>query len=242
VVYFDDVQLYRSTGQVGLFREQRQQNANGDPRTMRARSDQRNSWRPTKRCLATSRPRRQRLAAALVRSLPNSYASRAFREIKPSSRKTYRAALEPLAKAHGHRTAKITHRQAANLIAEIGEKKPAMANLTKRVLHALYKFAVKRTGSTPTPSLALIRSRRYASHLDGGRAANIREALASGNAPAPRLCAIALHVNASATSRNEPVGRCGRGTARYPAKDRNRIAPAVRHRDSDGVVAYPREA
>lgn len=71
------------------------------------------------------------------------YASRAFRNLKPSSRQTYRAALEPLAKAHGHRTAKITHRQAAKLIADIGETKPAMANLTKRVLQAVYKFAVK---------------------------------------------------------------------------------------------------
>jgi site-specific recombinase XerD len=71
------------------------------------------------------------------------YASRAFRNLKPSSKQTYRAALEPLAKVHGHRTAKITHRQTAKLIADIGETKPAMANLTKRVLQAVYKFAVK---------------------------------------------------------------------------------------------------
>jgi integrase len=71
------------------------------------------------------------------------YGSRAFRELKQSSRQTYRAALEPIAKAHGHRTAKITHRQAAKLIADIGATKPAMANLTKRVLQAVYKFAVK---------------------------------------------------------------------------------------------------
>jgi integrase len=71
------------------------------------------------------------------------YASRAFRNLKPSSKQTYRAALEPLAKAHGHRTARITHRQAAKLIADIGETKPSMANLTKRVLQAVYKFAVK---------------------------------------------------------------------------------------------------
>src|SRR5476651_1186464 len=36
------------------------------------------------------------------------YASRAFRDLKASSKQTYRAALEPLAKTHGHRTAKIT--------------------------------------------------------------------------------------------------------------------------------------
>jgi integrase len=71
------------------------------------------------------------------------YASRAFRDVKPSSQRTYRAALEPIAKAHGHRTARITHRQAAKLIADIGATKPSMANLTKKVLQAVYKFGVK---------------------------------------------------------------------------------------------------
>jgi integrase len=71
------------------------------------------------------------------------YASRAFRDVKPSSQRTYRAALEPIAKAHGHRTAKINHRQAAKLIADIGATKPSMANLTKKVLQAVYKFGVK---------------------------------------------------------------------------------------------------
>jgi integrase len=70
------------------------------------------------------------------------YASRAFRNLKQSSRQTYRAALEPIAKAHGHRTAGITHRQAAKLVSDIADK-PAMANLTKRVLQALYKYATK---------------------------------------------------------------------------------------------------
>jgi integrase len=69
--------------------------------------------------------------------------AKGMRNLKPSSKQTYRAALEPLAKAHGHRTANITHRQAAKLIADIGETKPAMANLTKRVLQAVYKYAVK---------------------------------------------------------------------------------------------------
>jgi len=71
------------------------------------------------------------------------YGSRAFRDLKASSKQTYRAALEPIAKQHGHRTARITHRHAAKVIAEIGETKPAMANLTKRVLQAVYKYAVK---------------------------------------------------------------------------------------------------
>lgn len=87
--------------------------------------------------------RSAKLAGSLGLLITEFYASRAFRNLKPSSRQTYRAALEPIAKAHGHRTARITHRQAAKLIADIGETRPAMANLTKRVLQAVYKFAVK---------------------------------------------------------------------------------------------------
>jgi integrase len=83
------------------------------------------------------------------------YASRAFRDLKASSKQTYRAALEPLAKVHGHRTARITHKQAAKLIADIGEKKPAMANLTKRVLQAVYKYAVKADWMDANPIIGI---------------------------------------------------------------------------------------
>src|ERR1700761_565387 len=84
-----------------------------------------------------------KIADSLGLLITEFYASRAFKDIKPSSRATYKAALEPLARKHGHRTARITHRQAAKIIAEMRETKPAMANLTKRVLQALYKYAVK---------------------------------------------------------------------------------------------------
>jgi hypothetical protein len=64
------------------------------------------------------------------------YGSREFKDVSPSSRKTYAHALEPLAREHGHRPALITHQQADQLIANIGERKPAMANLTKSCLTA----------------------------------------------------------------------------------------------------------
>lgn len=83
------------------------------------------------------------------------YASRAFRNLKASSRQTYRAALEPLAKIHGHRTARITHRQAAKLVADIGATRPAMANLTKRVLQAVYKYAVKADWVDANPIIGI---------------------------------------------------------------------------------------
>jgi integrase len=91
------------------------------------------------------------------------YASRSFRNLKQSSRRTYRAALEPIAKAHGHRTANITHRQAAKLISDIGDK-PAMANLTKRVLQALYKHATKAGWVDANPVIGVERYKTGTHH------------------------------------------------------------------------------
>jgi integrase len=72
------------------------------------------------------------------------YGSREFKDVTPSSRRTYARALEPLAKEHGHREAAITHQQAERLIAEIGSRRPAMANLTKSVLRRVYDFGVRQ--------------------------------------------------------------------------------------------------
>src|SRR5665811_1848363 len=66
-------------------------------------------------------PRETKIIGSLGLLITEFYASRAFRDLKPSSKQTYRAALEPIAKTHGHRTAKITHKQAAKLISDIGE-------------------------------------------------------------------------------------------------------------------------
>ena len=97
-----------------------------------------------------------KIAGSLGLLITEFYNSQTFRRsLKASSRQTYRAALEPLALAHGHRTARITHKQAAKLIAEIGETKPAMANLTKRVLQAVYKYAVKMTGVDANPIVGI---------------------------------------------------------------------------------------
>jgi len=86
------------------------------------------------------------------------YGSRAFADIKPSSRQTYRYVLEPLAKAHGHRSvALMTHRHAAKLIADIGERKPGMANLTKSVLQNLMKYAVKEGWRDDNPFIGVER-------------------------------------------------------------------------------------
>jgi integrase len=83
------------------------------------------------------------------------YSSRPFRDLKASSRKTYRRVLEPLARAHGHRTALITHLQAAKLIDDIGADKPAMANLTKAVMQNLMKYAIKAKRRQDNPFIGI---------------------------------------------------------------------------------------
>jgi len=72
------------------------------------------------------------------------YGSRPFMHLKPSSRQIYRHVLEPLAKAHGHRdVALLTHKAASKIIGDIGATKPGMANLSRSVLRALMKYAIK---------------------------------------------------------------------------------------------------
>jgi len=83
------------------------------------------------------------------------YGSREFRNIKPSSQRTYRYVLETLVAKHGHRTARINHKQASKLIAEIGEKRPAMANLTKKVLQTVYKYAAKHDWVDTNPIIGI---------------------------------------------------------------------------------------
>ena len=85
------------------------------------------------------------------------YASRPFADLKQSSKQTYRYALEPLAKLHGHRTALMTHKEASKLIQDMGAKSPGMANLTKSVLQALFKFAVKAEWRDDNPIIGIDR-------------------------------------------------------------------------------------
>lgn len=72
------------------------------------------------------------------------YAARPFLNLKPSSQRVYRSVLEALVRKHGHRQAsEMTFKNADKIIQEIGATKPAMANLTKKVLGKLMKYAIK---------------------------------------------------------------------------------------------------
>jgi integrase len=99
------------------------------------------------------------------RLITDYYASRPFQNLKPSSRQIYRYVLEPLAKAHGHRSvALMTHKHASKLIQDIGEKKPGMANLTKSVLQKMMKYAVKAEWRDDNPFIGIEPFKRGTHH------------------------------------------------------------------------------
>jgi integrase len=102
-------------------------------------------------------PTSVKLSGSLGLLITEYYGSRPFQNIKPSSRQIYRYVLEPLAKAHGHRTPQITHKQAAKLIQDIGTTRPGMANLTKSVLQKLFKYAVKAGWRDDNPIIGIER-------------------------------------------------------------------------------------
>lgn len=94
-------------------------------------------------------------AGSLGALITEFYGARPFKNLKPSSRNTYRRVLEPLARLHGHRTAMMTHLQAAKLIGDIGANKPSMANLTKAVMQNVMKYAVKAGHRPDNPFIGI---------------------------------------------------------------------------------------
>jgi integrase len=73
------------------------------------------------------------------------YESVEFVNLKPSSRRAYRSALDPLKRDHGHRSANDMPREKIlKIIEEIGTRAPGMANFTQSVLHKVFAVAVER--------------------------------------------------------------------------------------------------
>jgi integrase len=99
------------------------------------------------------------------RLITDFYGSRPFANLKPSSRKIYRYVLEPLAKAHGHRSvASMTHKHASKLIQDIGAKRPGMANLTKSILQKMMKYAVREGWRDDNPLIGIEPFKRGTHH------------------------------------------------------------------------------
>jgi enterobacteria phage integrase len=112
-------------------------------------------------CLAENKPAAPSARTgegSFGRLITEYYGSTAFRNLKPSSQKAYRYALEPLAKAHGHRLVKdMRADKIAKIIQDIGETKPGMANFTKSVLQKLMKYAVKAKWRSDNPVIGIDR-------------------------------------------------------------------------------------
>jgi enterobacteria phage integrase len=101
----------------------------------------------------------------LGRLINEYYGSRAFQDLKPSSRKIYGYVLEPLNKAHGHRMVKdMPTAKVEKIIQTIGDTKPGMANLTKSVLQALMKYAVKLKWRSDNPVIGIERFKSGTHH------------------------------------------------------------------------------
>jgi integrase len=80
------------------------------------------------------------------------YKSAAFVNLKPNSQTAYRLVLDAFTAKHGHRSVRdMPAHVARKLIEEIGETKPAMANLTRKILHRFMAYVVKGGFRTDNP-------------------------------------------------------------------------------------------
>lgn len=90
-------------------------------------------------------PSKPQVEGSFAKLVTEFYGSNLFLNLKPSSRRIYRSALDPLSKEHGHRgVSMMTADAVERIITRIGAEKPAMGNLTRSVLRRLMGYAVKR--------------------------------------------------------------------------------------------------
>ena len=169
-----------------------------------------------------------KIAGSLGLLITEYYGSRDFRSLKASSQKIYRYVLEPIAKAHGHRNAMITHKQAARLVGDIGDRKPGMANLTKSVLQKLFKYAVRADWRGDNPIIGIDRFKTGTHHTwTEGELQTFEKHWPIGTRQ--RLAYELLLETAQRVGDVARMRRSGyrrRGTARHPGKDRRRTASA----------------
>lgn len=95
--------------------------------------------------LVSEPARRSRHAVGTFGALVNDYyGSARFINLKPNSKKTYRIILEMIVVEHGHRpAATMPATKAAKIIEQIGQTRPAMANLARSVLRRVMQHAIK---------------------------------------------------------------------------------------------------
>ncbi len=98
----------------------------------------------------------KRADGSLGRLIERFYSSTEFANLKPSSKKVYRIALEAVASKDGHRMVHdLPQEKARKVIEEIGSDRPGMANLTRSVMLRLFAYAVAINMRRDNPFLAV---------------------------------------------------------------------------------------
>jgi enterobacteria phage integrase len=105
---------------------------------------------------APPKARSRHAAGTLARLVEEYYQSVEFTNLKPSSRALYQGVLDPVAKRDGHRFVHDMPRdKVRKIIQEIGEKRPGMANLTRKALRRLLTYAVDNGWRTDNPVVGI---------------------------------------------------------------------------------------
>lgn len=95
-------------------------------------------------------------ADCLAKLIVDFYGHRMFTGLKDSTRQLYRYALDPVSRAHGHRSVTtMTAENAEKIVNDIGARRPGMGNLTRAVLRRVFTLAVKLKHRPDNPMLAV---------------------------------------------------------------------------------------
>jgi integrase len=93
------------------------------------------------------------------------YQSIEYANLKRSSKRLYRYALEPLREQHGHRPVQtMTRDNLVGIIERLGARAPGMANLTRAVLQKMLKVALDRGRIASNPLAQKLTAYKSGSH------------------------------------------------------------------------------
>jgi integrase len=93
------------------------------------------------------------------------YQSIEYANLKRSSKRLYRYALEPLREQHGHRPVQtMTRDNLVGIIERLGARAPGMANLTRAVLQKMLKVALDRGRIASNPLAQTLTAYKSGSH------------------------------------------------------------------------------
>ena len=96
------------------------------------------------------------IAGSLAAVAAGYFRSADYANLSPRSQRSYRAALNPILDAHGHRLVRdLPHQAARHIVEAIGTGRPGMANLTRSVLSKVMAYAIETGIRTDNPFAGL---------------------------------------------------------------------------------------